>query len=795
VPLAFLLALELLLACGRADLPAALRLPLGVAALALAALPQGMLLPLCVRAREERAGAAGRVALPWLASLAGSAAGAWLFAGQVVAAYGRTAAVAAAGSAGLAAALIAALCARGGAPAPAAPQAERASAPALSPRAAALLVGVATAWMVGLEALALRLGVLWLGGMQDALAAVLAASLIALAAGAALAPLLPPGRAGVALVLGLAALGSAWPLCAAPALAAVRGGGPLPLALVLAGPPLLPFGALVPAVFRAASGGRAGEGRRLGGLLLHEAWGAALGGPLLALAIPAVGLTGALALLTAAGAAAALLLGRAGLAPAAAAAAACAAALLAPAPARASPPLSNPAFEIVAFEEDADFAVSVVDDGQLGERTLLTDGFRAAGDGRDYRYMRLLGHLPLLLHPAPRSVCVLALGTGTTLGAAALHPEVAELEVLELSPAVVRQARHFTAVNGGALDDARVRVALGDGRHTLAARRAAYDVITLEPLLPDSPFAVYLYTREFYAAARRALRSGGLVCQWVPPHALEPAVFEAVVGAFADSFPDASLWLFDTQLLLVGAEQPPALAPERFPAGGPLHDALAALGAGDPAHLAAHRVGGGAAWPRPARSLTDADPWIIYRPRRRGPELLADLPRNLRALAAIESPPAAAGATAAELWSGQRALARARAAHAWDEAVARGASCDEPLRPSAAAELEEAARRLGRDDPALRAFAEELRFLDALRDGVARLSAGDARAAVPELVTAAELRPERGDVHLYLSAALQEVGAGDGARAAWKAAHERCPRILQTSAGARVLALGFAEPR
>ena len=117
--------------------------------------------------------------------------------------------------------------------------------------------------------------------------------------------------------------------------------------------------------------------------------------------------------------------------------------------------------------------------------------------------------------------------------------------MLEISPAVVGAAGWFAEKNRGVLGDAgtgsasspqRVRVLLGDGRFTLASHPGEYDVIAMEPLLPDSPFAVYLYTREFYARCQRALAPGGLVCQWVPPHALEPATFEAVLDAFARSF-------------------------------------------------------------------------------------------------------------------------------------------------------------------------------------------------------------------------------------------------------------------
>jgi spermidine synthase len=803
------LAFFALLGGGAGERPLAW-LAAGAACIALVGLVQGTLLPLLVRAREARAGARGGIQAFWFAGLAGAVGGAFLFADALAGACGRVPAVVAAGGSSLAACLLAA----GVTPARLATPPREAPGGGdpgnLSGVRAGLLVGAATAWMLALETVTLRLCLLWLGGMQNALAAHLAASLIALCAGALVLPrLLPRGRAGLAVLFAVAAAGSAWPLLAAPALRAVLAGGAssdaraLLVALTLVGPALFAFGAVVPAVFRATTSGRPGEAARLGDLLLHEAWGALLGGPLVTFAlVPWLGAAGALgAAALFAGGALLVALGRTALAPAGVAAAVAVVAFTCPPPARSSPKLANPALAFRAFEEDAGFAVSVVDDGVLGERTLLTDGFRAAGDGRDYRYMRVLGHLPVLLHPAPAKVCVVALGTGTTLGAVSLHPEVEAIEVLELSAAVVRQAHEFERVNRGALRDPRVTVTLGDGRHTLARRAGAYDVVTLEPLLADSPFAVYLYTEEFYAAAYRTLRPGGLVCQWVPPHALAPEVFAVVVDAFVRSFPASSVWLFDTQIALIGGDDA-AGRPARFPAGGELFAALAELGIGSPAALLAHRVGAGAAWPRAPRRLTDADPWILYLDRRRGPDVIADLARNLRTLGSIEMEPAEpegpaepdAIAAARARWRGLRALARARAAHALDEAEQRGARIDLVLRPELERELAAAEQALAPDDPALVHFTSELAFLTRLRTGVALLARGDARSAVEPLTAAAELRPERGDARLYLAAALQAAGLDAAAREMFESARARCPRILATPAGLRVLALGFRPP-
>ncbi len=49
---------------------------------------------------------------------------------------------------------------------------------------------------------------------------------------------------------------------------------------------------------------------------------------------------------------------------------------------------------------------------------------------------RMQAHLPLLLHPSPRRVAFLGLGTGITAGAAVLHP-VDDVTAVELIPEVV----------------------------------------------------------------------------------------------------------------------------------------------------------------------------------------------------------------------------------------------------------------------------------------------------------------------------------------------------------------------
>jgi len=183
--------------------------------------------------------------------------------------------------------------------------------------------------------------------------------------------------------------------------------------------------------------------------------------------------------------------------------------------------------------------------------------------------------------------------------------------------------------------------------------------------------------------------------------------------------------------------------------------------------------------------LTDDEPWILYLPRRSGPVLLGDLPANLRTLGGLVPD---TWPMDARLNDGLRSLRHARELFAIEEARLRG--LDLPPQPGAAAELARALE-LAPTDPEVRAFAAEREFLEVLRRGVSTL-AGDPEGALLDLVRAAELRPERGDVHLYLAVALEKTGNPNAAKAL-AAALERCPAIARTREGARARQLGLSD--
>ena len=344
-----------------------------------------------------------------------------------------------------------------------------------------------------------------------------------------------------------------------------------PMLLVVA-LPALAMGAAFPLANAVIQRVEARVGRRAGVLYLSNTAGA-VGGSLVAgfILLPVIGLQASVTALMAVAAAAVvpLYLAAGGSGPAKAArrerrvfvgalstaAVALGAWLLLPGNYLISKGLLFPLEKTYAVSEGLTEVIAVTD-GPNGGRVLVTNGHpMSSTELFSQRYMRAMAHIPLLAHEQPRRVLVLCYGVGNTAHAAALHPPVERIEVVDLSRHVLEHSHYFEAFNGGVLRDPRVAVYINDGRHHLRMQpAAAYDLITLEPPPIVHAGVAALYSREFYASARSRLAPSGILSQWLPVFGVSEDVLLAMTRAFLDVFPNAVLLSgAHMNLLLVGS--------------------------------------------------------------------------------------------------------------------------------------------------------------------------------------------------------------------------------------------------
>jgi spermidine synthase len=250
--------------------------------------------------------------------------------------------------------------------------------------------------------------------------------------------------------------------------------------------------------------------------------------------------------------------------------------------------------ELLYYREGASATVAVR--RVAGTTSLAIDGKVDASNAGDMLTQRLLAHVPLLLHAAPREVAILGLGSGVTLGSALKHP-VKRVDVLEISPEVVAASRFFDAENHRAIEDPRTRLVVGDGRTHLVLTREQYDVIVSEPSNPWMAGIASLFTREFFEAAKARLKPGGVLCQWAHTYDISTRDLQSIVATFVSVFPDGTLWLVgDGDVLLIGTNGPvdPKLAGVSAAWQRPgVSEDLASVSVTSPAHILSLFIAGG----------------------------------------------------------------------------------------------------------------------------------------------------------------------------------------------------------
>lgn len=307
------------------------------------------------------------------------------------------------------------------------------------------------------------------------------------------------------------------------------------------------LGAMFPLVTRVAVDSLQTMGRRIGIVYLLNTIGSILGSLLVGFVVlPAIGMRNSfivlLSLNLVLGTALALRASRSagGLSVAAVAVVTAVAALLFVPPEFFQDQFRARFHKIVFFQEEITDTVMVTEEKDGSRMIRYSDGRGTAGTGTVIGD-RMYGHLPLLLHPDPKTVLQIAFGVGNSLSSVLQHP-VEHVDCVELSPGVIKAASYFEESNRNSLQDPRVTLHVTDGRNYLLTSRDEYDIIRLDPPELHTRGVVNLYTREFYESARDHLAPGGIFSIWVNIAMTPEEDMRHLVRTVLDVFPYVTVW-------------------------------------------------------------------------------------------------------------------------------------------------------------------------------------------------------------------------------------------------------------
>ena len=149
----------------------------------------------------------------------------------------------------------------------------------------------------------------------------------------------------------------------------------------------------------------------------------------------------------------------------------------------------------------------------------------------EYRYHEALVH-PVMAGE-PERVLVLGGGDGLALREVLRYPEIHEVVEVELDPAVIRLARtdpRLVALNGGSLDDPRVRLVIDDAFRWLRGNAERFDAVVVDLPDPDSTATAKLYSAEFYGLVRGVLAPDGRVVIQAGSPYFTPRTFACILA-------------------------------------------------------------------------------------------------------------------------------------------------------------------------------------------------------------------------------------------------------------------------
>jgi len=173
--------------------------------------------------------------------------------------------------------------------------------------------------------------------------------------------------------------------------------------------------------------------------------------------------------------------------------------------------------------------------------------------------MALAGALPMMLHPAPRRVANIGIGSGLTSHTVLASPKVELLDSVEIEPAVAAAARQgFVPRVSRLFDDPRSHIHFEDAKTFFAATKTPYDVIISEPSNPWVSGVASLFSTEFYGQIKRYIAPGGLLVQWVQIYETDISIVASIMKALAPHFQDYRIYSTDdSDILIIAAVDGP----------------------------------------------------------------------------------------------------------------------------------------------------------------------------------------------------------------------------------------------
>jgi spermidine synthase len=161
----------------------------------------------------------------------------------------------------------------------------------------------------------------------------------------------------------------------------------------------------------------------------------------------------------------------------------------------------------------------------------------------DMKLQRMVGHLPGLIHPNPKSVLGIGFGAGVSAGTFTRYPGIEHITVCEIEPVIPpASTRYFAPQDYDVYHNPRTRIIYDDARHYLLTTTEKFDIIASDPLDVFVKGTAALYSKEYFEAVKQHLNPGGMFSLYVPLYETDQPTIKSELETFFQAFPNATVW-------------------------------------------------------------------------------------------------------------------------------------------------------------------------------------------------------------------------------------------------------------
>jgi spermidine synthase len=161
----------------------------------------------------------------------------------------------------------------------------------------------------------------------------------------------------------------------------------------------------------------------------------------------------------------------------------------------------------------------------------------------DMKLQRMVGHLPGLLHPNPKSVLGIGFGAGVSAGTFTRYPGIEHITICEIEPVIPpTSTRFFARQNYEVMNNPKTRIVYDDARHYVLTTTNKYDIIASDPLDVFAKGTAALYSKEYFEAVKAHLNPGGYFSLYVPLYESDLRTVKSELATFFEAFPNATVW-------------------------------------------------------------------------------------------------------------------------------------------------------------------------------------------------------------------------------------------------------------